>query len=508
MGKAIDPGLVQRFKKEQVLDLAKRSLTSVVAHFVLYLFIIVMTPMKTDHPLVLAGFGAAIFILSTVRIILSRNLHRIYDRAPETWGAVFVGLNVLAGILWGCVGLAMAVYYPLEWPLFFTLVICCGLAAGATSSLGPHKGLSRNFTLAVLLPVTGWGFYNGTSLGIGLGVLCGFSTFMYIRMAGDNYVWYWQSMAANEKISNHTQTMERVFEGANANAAQLNRTSESLSQSSGEMTRSAGSMSERLSQVSDIVGQINTNSHEMVILMTQTNSNFSNIASASEEMTATIANISQSAESTREITARAVSQTESAMTQMAGLAGSATAINKITEAIGDISEQINLLALNATIEAARAGDAGKGFAVVATEIKALAVQTSGSAGEISRQVREIQEATQNTAGEMQGISSIVREADEKVEGIAKAVEEQSAATTEVSRNIQEASEGFSQADRMTGENDESLARMARDISALEDQAKTLETGAGDVDRHAGILHRLAREMVELVDTDDADKKIG
>ncbi len=506
MGKAVDPGLVARFKKEQILDLAKRSLTSVVAHFVLCICIAIMTPMKVDHPLVLDHFGTAIFILSTVRIILSRNLHRIYDRSPKKWSDIFVGLNVLSGTLWGGLGLAMAIYYPLEWPLFFTLVICCGLAAGATSSLGPHKGLSRNFTLAVLLPVTVWGFYNGTSLGIGLGILCGFSTFMYIRMAVDNYVWYWQSMAANEKISGHTQTMERVFEGANANAAELNRTSKSLSQSSGEMTLRATQMAGQLSQVSDIAEQVNTNSHEMVALMTQTTSNFSNIASASEEMTATIANIAQSAEATREITTRAVSQTEAAMTQMAGLAGAATAINQITEAIGDISEQINLLALNATIEAARAGEAGKGFAVVATEIKELAVQTSGSAGEISRQVREIQDATQNTAGEMKGISSIVREADAKVEGIAKAVEEQSAATTEVSRNIQEASEGFSQADRMTGENDEGLARMAKDITELGEQAGAVEAGAGAVDENAGILHRLAREMVELVDRDESENQ--
>ena len=130
MGKAIDPDLVMRFKKEQILDLAKRSLTSVVAHFVLYVFIAVITPMKTEHPLVLGGFGIAIFILSTVRLILARNLYRIYDGAPEKWNLIFISLNVLSGVLWGGVSLSMALFYPLEWPLFFTLVICCGLAAG------------------------------------------------------------------------------------------------------------------------------------------------------------------------------------------------------------------------------------------------------------------------------------------------------------------------------------------------------------------------------------------
>ena len=501
MGKKVDPALVARFQKEQLLDLAKRSRTSVVAHFVLYVFVALITPMKTDYPMTLAGFGAVIFLVSALRMVLAAKLPSLYDTAPDRWNGIFIGLNLLSGILWGAVSLVMAVYYPLEWPLFFTLVICCGLAAGATSSLGPHAGLSRNFTLSILLPLTVWGFYYGSSLGYGIGVLCAFSMFMFIRMAGDNYVWYWESIAGNEKISKHTHTMERVFEGANANAAELNETSKSLTTASGEMTQNAALMSQRLSQVSGIAGKVTTNSHDMVALMTQTMSNFSNIASASEEMTATITDISQSAEKTRNVTARAVSQTESAMNQMDGLAEAATAINQITEAIGDISEQINLLALNATIEAARAGEAGKGFAVVATEIKELAVQTSGSAGEISRQVNEIQDATEKTAAEMEHISTIVQDADSNVENIATAVEEQSAATTEVSKNIQQASEGFSKAEQMTGENDDGLAQIARDITELEGQATAVESGAADVDTHADTLRRLARELVNLVDTD-------
>ncbi|MCG8689411.1 MAG: methyl-accepting chemotaxis protein [Desulfobacterales bacterium] len=502
MGKKVDPVLVSRFQKEQLLDLAKRSLTSVVAHFVLYVFIVLITPMKSDHPMVLAGFGIFIFVNSALRMVLAAKLPVIYDQAPERWTTIFKVLNGLSGLLWGGVALVMAIYYPLEWPLFFTLVICCGLAAGATSSLGPHLVLSRNFTLSIMLPLTIWGFYHGTSLGYGMGILCAFSMLMFIRMAKDNYVWYWDSIAASEKISKHTQTMERVFEGANTNAAELNQTSKNLTTSSGEMTRNAAQMSSGLSQVSQIAGKVNTNSHEMVALMSQTMSNFSNIASASEEMTATIADISQSAEKTREVTARAVSQTESAMTQMAGLAEAATAINKITEAIGEISEQINLLALNATIEAARAGEAGRGFAVVATEIKELAVQTSGSAGEISRQVQEIQDATQRTANEMEHISTIVQDADSNVENIATAVEEQSTATTEVSKNILQASEGVSQAEKKTGENDEALDQVAKEIVELEGQAKQVESGAGQVDNNAETLRRLARELVALVDTDE------
>jgi len=233
--------------------------------------------------------------------------------------------------------------------------------------------------------------------------------------------------------------------------------------------------------------------------MEQATNNFSNIASATEQMTATITDIAQSTEKTCEITTRAVAQSEAAAAQMAILGESATAINKITDAIGDISEQINLLALNATIEAARAGEAGKGFAVVATEIKALAIQTSGSAGEISRQVKEIQEATQRSAGEMDVISGIVQEANKRVEGISRAVEEQSAATNEVAKNINEASAGFESANQMMGENDVALKQVSHDISQLEETAKGVEAGAAQVDKNADTLLTLAREMVRMVE---------
>ncbi|MBA3010296.1 MAG: hypothetical protein KKF12_09730 [Proteobacteria bacterium] len=500
MGQTVDSGLIARYKKEQVLALAKRSLTSVVAHFALFLFVVIITPMREDHGMVLGVFGVLIFAISGIRIIMAKKVPDKFDQAPDTWVRIILGFNLVSGVLWGIFGLVTAIYYPLEWPLFFTLVIICGLAAGATSSLGPHFSLSRNFTLVMMVPLTLWGFSNGSSLGIGVGVLCAFSMFMFIRMAKDNYLWYWEGMANNEKIQSGTVTMETLFKGAHDNAAHLNQTSKNLSGFSGDMTRNAADMAVKLSGVAGISDRINTNSTAMVSLMEQATNNFSNIASATEQMTATITDIAQSTEKTCEITTRAVAQSEAAAAQMAILGESATAINKITDAIGNISKQINLLALNATIEAARAGTAGKGFAVVAMEIKELAVQTSGSAGEISRQVKEIQEATQRSTGEMEAITGIVREANTRVEGIASAVEEQSAATNEVAKNINEASAGFMSVNQMMGENDEGLKQVSHDISLLKETAKGVEAGAAKVDQNAAVLLTLAEEMLGMVDS--------
>jgi methyl-accepting chemotaxis protein len=65
-------------------------------------------------------------------------------------------------------------------------------------------------------------------------------------------------------------------------------------------------------------------------------------------------------------------------------------IEKVTNAIFDISEKVNLLALNAAIESARAGEHGKGFAVVAEEVRKLAGQSADAAKEIKNLLEQVQ----------------------------------------------------------------------------------------------------------------------
>jgi methyl-accepting chemotaxis protein len=81
-------------------------------------------------------------------------------------------------------------------------------------------------------------------------------------------------------------------------------------------------------------------------------------------------------------------------------------VYQLMQEIPKITGKINLLALNATIEAARAGEAGKGFSVVASEVKSLAKQTYNITKDISNQLKEGKEATDQATFLITELSSL------------------------------------------------------------------------------------------------------
>ncbi len=500
METVVDPRLIEKYRKEATLELARRSRTSVLAHFFLFFFLAVVTPMKMDYPAQLMVFGVLILFVSTLRMVLAKRVPDRYDSAPEIWNSTLTVSNYLSGALWGGFTYMVAHYYGIEWPFMFTQIIVCGIAAGSTSSLAPRLSVARGFILIMLVPVAVWGFIAGTTQAIWISIITLFSMFMFIKMAKDNYLWYWDNVKNSERIFVHTQKMEEVFKGTHENAENLNRSSQDLSGVSGTMTENASHMSQKLKKILGFANQVDNNSGAVVSVMGQATENFDNIAAAAQQMTATINEIAKSSEQTLAVTEEALNQSETATARMDKLGESARAITAITEAIGDISGQINLLALNATIEAARAGEAGKGFAVVATEIKELAVQTAGSADEIKGQVMEIQQSTVASSEEISKISKVVLDANQRVGSIAAAVEEQSVAFEEVSKNIGEVSSGFCEVSRMLDENNDNMKSVSRHIAEVNQTADDVRDNTTLVDKSAESLLNLASNLGRLVES--------
>ncbi len=164
--------------------------------------------------------------------------------------------------------------------------------------------------------------------------------------------------------------------------------------------------------------------------------NIQTIASAINEFSSSIQDINkqvtQSVDTTN-LVSQDVDRTNGAIEL---LARKAVDVGEIIKLINDVAEQTNLLALNATIEAARAGEAGKGFAVVASEVKNLAQQTTKATENISLQIREMQDATNNTVEAIKSIDNGMTTMKKVATSIAGTIEEQSVVANNVNDNIQ------------------------------------------------------------------------
>ncbi|MDH3347844.1 MAG: methyl-accepting chemotaxis protein [Desulfobulbaceae bacterium] len=290
-----------------------------------------------------------------------------------------------------------------------------------------------------------------------------------------------------------------LFRRVKGDVSTLGFASNAMSKMSDDLTDGAGQMFELANTIAVSAEEMSANMNGIASAMEESNANLTMVAAASEEMSSTINEISDNSTRAQSITDSAVEQAEAASVSVSVLNEAAKEINKVTDAIAQISDQTNLLALNATIEAARAGEAGKGFAVVANEIKDLAKQTSDSTNEIKEQITGIQSATRQTVTTINQISQTIKSVDELVRAIALSVKQQASASGEITTNITNASSVMVEVNDNLVQASAVNQEVARDMSQLRDITDTITDKCLEAREYSHELTKLSQLMVKSTD---------
>jgi methyl-accepting chemotaxis protein len=230
--------------------------------------------------------------------------------------------------------------------------------------------------------------------------------------------------AATEQSQACEEATKSVQEQAGA-LSECEQTAQNLSdiaedlKNSTDIAKSAEEVASAAEELSKGVAEINRSAGQILVALEQIRKGAQTQAAATNESAAAVTQIEQGAQITEQRAGNARDRSaairvllgnnkEHVERLVAGLSSGAEAtrksgqqvkelelvsrkIDKIVDAISQVSVQTNMLAVNGSIEAARAGDFGKGFVVVATDIRNLAHDSAENADRIKDMVKAIQD---------------------------------------------------------------------------------------------------------------------
>jgi methyl-accepting chemotaxis protein len=158
---------------------------------------------------------------------------------------------------------------------------------------------------------------------------------------------------------------------------------------------------------------------------------------------------------------------------MSDITTSSKRIADIIGVIDGIAFQTNILALNAAVEAARAGDQGRGFAVVASEVRSLAQRSADAAKEIKSLINASVEQVETGSAMVNEAGQTMGELVGQVQRVSSMIKEISAAAEEQTTGISQVNDAVTQLDQVTQQNAALVEESAAAAESLKQQSNRL-----------------------------------
>ncbi|MBC7961026.1 MAG: methyl-accepting chemotaxis protein, partial [Vallitaleaceae bacterium] len=340
-----------------------------------------------------------------------------------------------------------------------------------------------------------------------------------------------QQSGAAEEVEKSIQMQNKAFNELNAGAADLSQMAEDL-KSSTDAQKSSESLAAASEELSANVEEGNSTASEILKAMQQISSGAQlqaegadkaalfaeRLAVASKQMSERAGfSVDKITELQKLLDSNKISLdsmitgiTNSAQISMVAakniksLEETTRRIDKIVDAIVNVTIQTNMLAINGSIEAARAGEFGRGFSVVAGDIRALANESAENTDKIKDLVRAIQNQIQRVSADtelssktsfsevekskktthnlniieenmtkiLMGANEIQKGADESL----VALEQATRGVDQIATAAQEASSGAEQASTAAGQQSKGMQELAEaieEISGLADELQNM-----------------------------------
>ncbi|GIE80351.1 chemotaxis protein [Actinoplanes philippinensis] len=157
-------------------------------------------------------------------------------------------------------------------------------------------------------------------------------------------------------------------------------------------------------------------------------------------------------------------------------------IDKIVDAIANVSIQTNMLAVNGSVESARAGEFGKGFAVVSTDIRNLARDSADNADRIKDLVKSVQDRIVEVRADLEETSRLSLAEVESAKATTARLEE-------IERDMQQVRGG-------NEEVRESAQAIASNLGEVKTGLEQISSAANQAEQLAGQASTAAREQAQ------------